>query len=103
LSSSQTGPISMPPITLASGRCTWLPMPVEIAAANKPIAAETAIIRIGRICSPAARNIFRASAGPPPVRYLSARRVPNQQAAYSPAKSPILSRVGQRHAAGSQP
>jgi len=32
---------------------------------------------------------------------LSARRAPNQQTAYSPARSPILSLVGQRHAAGS--
>ena len=34
--SSMIGPTSMPPtITVASGRCTWLPMPVEIAAGKQ--------------------------------------------------------------------
>ena len=42
------GPISMPPtMTVASGRCTWLPMPVESAAGSKPMQADSVIIRIG--------------------------------------------------------
>jgi hypothetical protein len=36
--------------TVASGRCTWLPMPVEIAAGKRPMQADSAIIMIGRIC-----------------------------------------------------
>ena len=50
-----TGPINMPPTTtVARGRCTWLPMPVEIAAGNSPIQAESAVINIGRILCSAA-------------------------------------------------
>ena len=57
----------MPPtITVASGRCTWLPMPVEIAAGSKPMQADSVIIRIGRICSSTAWNM--ASIGSMPLR-----------------------------------
>ena len=47
--------MNMPPTTtVASGRCTWLPMPVDIAAGNKPMQADNAVISIGRIrCSAA--------------------------------------------------
>jgi hypothetical protein len=46
--SSITGPTSMPPtITVASGRCTWLPIPVEIAAGSRPMHAERAVISRG--------------------------------------------------------
>ena len=57
------GPISMPPtITVASGRCTWLPMPVEMRGRQTGRCRPTSvIIRIGRICSSTARNM--ASAG----------------------------------------
>src|SRR5208282_3787194 len=49
--SNKIGPISIPPtMTVASGRCTWLPMPVEMAAGNRPMQAERVIINIGRIC-----------------------------------------------------
>jgi hypothetical protein len=50
-----TGPVTMPPTTtVASGRWTWLPMPVEIAAGNRPMQADNAVINIGRIrCSAA--------------------------------------------------
>jgi len=44
-------------ITVASGRCTWLPMPLESAAGSRPMQADSVIIRIGRICSPTAWNI----------------------------------------------
>ena len=52
-SSSMIGPIVMPPTTtVASGFCTWLPMPVEIAAGNSPTPADSAVISIGRMrCS----------------------------------------------------
>ena len=64
--SSMMGPTSMPPtITVASGRCTWLPMPVEIAAGNRPMQAESAVISRGRMRVDAARNI--ASSGVQPV------------------------------------
>ena len=44
------GPTSMPPTTtVASGRCTWLPIPVEIAAGSKPMHADNAVISIGRM------------------------------------------------------
>ena len=34
----------MPPTTtVASGRCTWLPIPVEIAAGNKPMQADSVV------------------------------------------------------------
>ena len=57
-----TGPTSMPPtITVASGRCTWLPIPVEIAAGKRPMQAERAVISKGRMRVEAARNI--ASSG----------------------------------------
>ena len=53
-----TGPTSMPPtITVASGRCTWLPMPVEIAAGSRPMHAESAVISRGRMRVDAARYI----------------------------------------------
>ena len=40
------GPISIPPTTtIASGRCTWLPIAVEKAAGNRPIAAENPVIK----------------------------------------------------------
>ena len=40
----------MPPMTtVASGRCTWLPMPVETAAGSSPIQADSAVISMGRI------------------------------------------------------
>jgi RNA-directed DNA polymerase len=54
-SSMMIGPMSMPPTTtVASGRCTWLPMPEEIAAGSKPMQADSAVISIGRIrCSAA--------------------------------------------------
>ena len=48
--SNMSGPISKPPTTtVAKGRCTWLPMPVEIAAGNRPMDADSAVISIGRI------------------------------------------------------
>ena len=48
--SSMTGPTNMPPtITVASGRCTWLPIPVEIAAGKRPMQAESAVISKGRM------------------------------------------------------
>ena len=35
------GPINIPPTTtVASGRCTWLPMPVDTAAGSKPMQAD---------------------------------------------------------------
>jgi hypothetical protein len=44
------GPKNIPPTTtVASGRCTWLPMPVETAAGSKPMQADKAVISIGRI------------------------------------------------------
>ena len=56
--SSRIGPMSMPPTTtVASGRWTWLPIPVEIAAGSRPMQADSAIIMIGRICCPTASNI----------------------------------------------
>jgi hypothetical protein len=49
--SKKSGPTSIPPppTTVARGRCTWLPIPVEIAAGSKPIQADKAVINIGRI------------------------------------------------------
>ena len=48
--SKRSGPTSIPPTTtVARGRCTWLPIPVEIAAGSKPIQADKAVINIGRI------------------------------------------------------
>src|SRR5205823_12891157 len=39
--SSMIGPMNRPPTTtVARGRCTWLPIPVEIAAGNKPMHAD---------------------------------------------------------------
>jgi hypothetical protein len=56
--STMIGPIKSPPTTtVASGRCTWLPMAAEIAAGNKPMQADIAVISIGRICRVAAWNI----------------------------------------------
>ena len=56
--SNMMGPINMPPTTtVASGRCTWLPIPVEIADGNRPMQADSAIIKIGRICCSTALNI----------------------------------------------
>ena len=53
-----SGPISRPPTTtVAKGRCTWLPMPVEIAAGNRPMDADSAVISIGRIRWEAAWNM----------------------------------------------
>ncbi len=50
--------MNMPPTTtVASGRCTWLPMPVDTAAGSKPIQADSAVISIGRIRCEAAWNI----------------------------------------------
>jgi len=50
--------MNMPPTTtVARGRCTWLPMPVETAAGNKPMQADNAVISIGRIRCEAAWNI----------------------------------------------
>jgi hypothetical protein len=46
-----------PTTTVASGRWTWLPMPVETAAGNNPIQAESAVISIGRIRCEAAWNM----------------------------------------------
>ena len=44
------GPKSMPPTTtVASGRCTWLPIPVENAAGTKPIQADNAVMSMGRM------------------------------------------------------
>jgi hypothetical protein len=41
--------MSMPPTTtVASGRCTWLPMPAETAAGRRPMQADHAVISIGR-------------------------------------------------------
>jgi hypothetical protein len=52
------GPKNIPPTTtVASGRCTWLPMPVEIAAGSKPMQADRAVISIGRIRCEAAWNM----------------------------------------------
>ena len=50
---SATPTPALPPMTtVASGRCTWLPMPCEIAAGNSPTPAESAVISMGRIrCS----------------------------------------------------
>ena len=46
-----TGANSMPPTTtMASGFCTWLPMPVETAAGSRPIAAMMQVMKTGRIC-----------------------------------------------------
>ena len=60
-----TGPTSMPPtITVASGRCTWLPIPVEIAAGSRPMQAESAVISRGRMRVEAARNIASTGAKP---------------------------------------
>ena len=56
--SMMIGPISIPPTTtVASGRCTWLPMPVDTAAGNRPMQAESAVISIGRIRCSAAWNM----------------------------------------------
>src|SRR5580658_6571506 len=64
-SRSITGPSSIPPtITVANGRCTWLPMPVEIAAGNRPIQAERAVISSGRIRVEAARYIASSGSRP---------------------------------------
>ena len=58
-------PNNIPPTTtVASGRCTSLPMPVEIAAGKSPIPADKLIINNGRIKPDAAENI--ASVGVPP-------------------------------------
>ncbi len=53
--SMMMGPTSMPPTTtVASGFCTWLPMPLEIAAGSRPMQADSAVISIGRMrCSAA--------------------------------------------------
>ena len=60
-----TGPTSMPPtITVASGRCTWLPMPVEMAAGKRPMQAESAVISRGRMRVLAARYIESTGAKP---------------------------------------
>ena len=41
---------NIPPTTpVASGRCTWLPMPVDTAAGSNPMQADKAVISIGRI------------------------------------------------------
>ena len=48
--SSMRGPKRRPPTTtVASGRCTWLPMPLDTAAGRRPMQAESAVISIGRI------------------------------------------------------
>ena len=61
------GPISMPPTTtMASGRCTWLPMAVENAAGNSPMAAENAVIKTARMRCVAAWNMA-SPAGTPPL------------------------------------
>jgi hypothetical protein len=41
--------ISPPITTIASGFCVSEPMPIEIAADNKPVAAIKAVITTGRI------------------------------------------------------
>src|SRR5215470_8911074 len=46
--SSMIGPNNIPPtMTVARGRCTWLPIPVEIAAGTRPIHAEKLVMSIG--------------------------------------------------------
>src|SRR5690349_1293648 len=48
---NRQGASSMPPTTtIASGRCTWLPIAVEKAAGSRPTQAATQVIRTGRIC-----------------------------------------------------
>src|SRR5476649_248283 len=49
---NRNGASSMPPTTtMASGRCTWLPIAVEKAAGNRPTQAAMQVISTGRICS----------------------------------------------------
>ena len=65
ITSNMTGPTSMPPTTtVASGRCTWLPMPVETAAGNSPMHAHSAVISIGRIRWVAAWSIDSVASMP---------------------------------------
>ena len=46
------GASSVPPTTtMASGRCTWLPIAVEKAAGSKPTQAAAQVISTGRICT----------------------------------------------------
>src|SRR6185436_17897017 len=48
---NRIGASNMPPTTtIASGRCTWLPIAVENAAGSRPTQAATQVIRTGRIC-----------------------------------------------------
>jgi len=63
--SNMIGPISMPPTTtVASGRCTWLPIAVDMAAGNRPMQADMAVISIGRIRWVAAWNMASVASMP---------------------------------------
>src|SRR5581483_6402269 len=65
------GASSMPPtITIASGRCTWLPIAVENAAGNSPTQAATQVIRTGRICRSQVRRSASSRFMPPAIRRL---------------------------------
>jgi len=66
-----TGASRMPPTTTrASGFCTWEPMPVDIAAGNKPTQATVQVMITGRIWISQARKIAPARSNPASIRPL---------------------------------